>query len=274
MRVHGEPMRLFVSSLWRHPPPDLAARTERCLAAAAERWRGSQGGRIFFRADDIAVPGSQFMRLLEIFARHRVPLCLAVVPAWLTRPRWQALQAAGRDCAYLWCWHQHGWRHANHERQGKKQEFGTARPPIELEHDIQRGRRRLEKLMGTRFYPVFTPPWNRCDGRALAVLEKLGYAGVSRSTGSRPAPPAGLPGFDVAVDLHTRRETAAGPGWDSLFAELLRAIAAGSGGIMIHHRFMNQAAFEFLDLLLQKMSSHRNLRLVSFKDLAGNPGPL
>ena len=266
-------MRAFVSSIWRHPPPDLAIRTERCLAAAAEHWKGNERARIFFRADDIAVPGSRFARLLEIFSRHRVPLCLAVVPAWLTPPRWQVLKEAGKDSASLWCWHQHGWRHANHERQGKKQEFGPARSRRRLQRDIQHGRQRLEKLMGTRFYPVFTPPWNRCDVRALTVLEKLGYAGISRSAGSRPAPPAGLPGFDVTVDLHTRRETAAGSGWNNLLGELFRTISAGSGGIMIHHQRMNHAAFDFLDLLLKMISSHRKLQPVSFKDLADNPGP-
>jgi len=263
-------MKYDVSSIWQRLPTDLVSKIERCVAAGCERTAAGGGSRIFFRADDIAVPGQQFARLLQIFSRYRAPLCLAIVPAWLTRPRWSALRRIAQKAGSRWCWHQHGWRHTNHEVEGKKQEFGPARSRDDLEHDILCGRQRLEKLLGEEFYPVFTPPWNRCDQKALEVLKHLGYAAVSRSRGSRPQPSEGLPSYDVNVDLHTRKEKTPAAGWANLFDELQPAIASGRCGIMIHHQLMNQAAFNFLEILLKVLTRHKELKLVDFEDLGAS----
>jgi len=256
-----------VSPIWHHQPADLIARTESCIQSACEQAANPEEAFIFFRADDVAAPGSRFTRLLEVFSFHRAPLCLAVVPAWLTQPRWQALNRAGQRAPSRWCWHQHGWRHTNHETQGKKQEFGPSRSRTDLEHDIRCGRQRLENVLGKHFYPVFTPPWNRCDHKTLAVLKNLGYAAVSRSRINSPPSPKGLPSLDVNVDLHTRKEKSPAAGWQNLFDELRRGIASGQCGIMIHHQRMNGAAFDFLEILLMALAGHKKIRLVNFKDL-------
>jgi hypothetical protein len=256
-----------VSSIWQRLPADLVARTESCVRTACEQASNQGEAFIFFRADDIAAPGSRFRRLLEVFSFHGAPLCLAVVPAWLTTARWQAISGLGKNAARLWCWHQHGWRHVNHALEGKKQEFGPQRSPADLAQDIRRGRQRLRTLMGKSFYPVFTPPWNRCGPEALATLKSTGYLAVSRSRGSRPPSPPGLPSFDVNVDLHTRKEASPTAGWDNLFNELHQAISEGCCGIMIHHQRMNPAAFDFLDILLKVLKAQNKLHLVHFKGL-------
>jgi len=260
-------MQHEVSAIWHRLPADIVNRTERCVAAGCEQQSRSGDAHLFFRADDIAVPGRNFTRLLKIFSDYRVPLCLAVVPAWLTRPRWLALKGLAQDAASRWCWHQHGWRHVNHETKGKKQEFGPTRSRADLEHDIGGGRQRLENLLGQDFYPVFTLPWNRCDQKTLDVLEDLGYAAVSRSRGSRPPASGGLASVDVNVDLHTRKEKTPAAGWQNLFDELQQAIAAGHCGIMVHHQRMNRAAFDFLDILLKTLKTQKDLELVHFKNI-------
>jgi hypothetical protein len=196
--------------VWRSGPSLGQTDLERCIDAAGERVAG--GVRVYFRADDVAVPGRRFQRMMELFAARRAPLSLAMVPAWLTPGRWRQVSAAASRLPELWCWHQHGWRHADHEPAGKKQEFGPARPAGALRFDISRGRARLESILGRHFYPVFTPPWNRCSGDALRILTELGFAAVSRSRGAQPPAPAGLPEVAVDVDLHTRRD--ADPGRD------------------------------------------------------------
>lgn len=248
-------------------PSDIVSRTTRCVASGIEQKTARGDVVVFFRADDIAVPGILFSKLLALFDRYRIPLCLALVPAWLTKQRWLALQKRATDSPARWCWHQHGWRHVNHETKGKKQEFGPERTPAELECDIDRGRQRLEDLLGKYFFPVFTPPWNRCDEKALDVLKKLDYAAVSRSRGSRPVSPAGLPSIDVNVDLHTRKERTATAGWQKLFDELQRAIESGHCGIMIHHQRMNAAAFEFLGILIRTLAEHAEIKFMDFRDL-------
>jgi hypothetical protein len=121
--------------------------------------------------------------------------------------------------------------------------------------------------LGKNFFPVFTPPWNRCDQKVLELLKEMDYAAISRSRGSKPPPPEGLLNIDVNVDLHTRKEKRPGVGWDNLFNDLQQAIASGRCGIMIHHQRMNQIAFDFLEILLMALVRNKKLNLVHFEDL-------
>jgi len=261
-------MQSYVSPIWRSFPTDLVDRTERCVHSASEQFGNKGTGHIFFRADDVAAPGRNFAKLMDIFRRQRVPLCLAVVPAWLTGRRWQYLNGLGAKESSLWCWHQHGWRHVNHEIDGKKQEFGASRNRLDIKRDLMQGKRRLEDLMEAEFFPVFTPPWNRCSLSTLQVLRDLGYVAVSRSRGSRPKVAGELTDFFVNVDLHTRKEWEPTLGWRNLFNELQQAIPSDRCGIMIHHQRMNAAAFDFLEMLIGILVRHRELQLVNFKHLA------
>lgn len=257
------------ASLWHAVPADIAPRIERCLAGACEQRETRGPVPVFFRADDIAVPGKQFFRLMALFTLYRIPLCLSVVPAWLTAYRWRQLKQAGSKTPELWCWHQHGWRHVNHEKNDRKQEFGPSRPLDKITADLLRGRQRLESLLGKDFYPVFVPPWNRCGPATLKQLKSLGYHAISRIRGSVPPPPSGLPDFQVNVDLHTRREGNPHEGWHQLLNDLGGAVTNGRCGIMIHHRLMNVAAFDFLEILLKTIVSHKVLHPTLFKGLTG-----
>ena len=261
-------MPCHIASIWHSVPADIGQKIDRCLAGACEQCDTRAPVPLFFRADDVAVPGRQLVRLMSLFSSFYVPLSLAVVPAWLTRTRWQHIKKIGSQAPGLWCWHQHGWRHANHEKMGKKQEFGPERSALEIGKDLVRGRRRLESLMGKDFYPVFTPPWNRCGLETLNQLKELGYHAVSRSAGSLPPPPEGLPDFQVNVDLHTRRDPDPGAGWQGLFTDIETAVGSGCCGIMIHHRLMNDAAYEFLGLFLTSIVSQKGLFATDFRGLA------
>jgi peptidoglycan/xylan/chitin deacetylase (PgdA/CDA1 family) len=258
-------VKATASAVWRDLPADWSAQLVACLAKA-DRMR-SDDTALFFRADDVAVPGRQMQRLLEIFTRHTSPLGLAVVPAWLMAPRWQALGRMGGKRMDLWCWHQHGWRHQNHEPLGKKQEFGPSRSAEALAGDLTRGRQRLEAIMGEAFAPLFTPPWNRCSEMTLALLKEMGYKAVSRSRGSQPPAPPGLPDHAVAVDLHTDRTPNAAMGWRRLTEALTIGLSRPVCGIMIHHQRMNEAAFRFLDTLMETLSRHPRLTIVDVRKL-------
>ncbi len=255
------------SDIWRNDTPDLKKRLSWCFETSMEMTEADPV-IIHFRADDVGVPSRTFTALAEVFQKHRIPLSLAVVPTWLGRSRWSDLAALTAGSPDLWCWHQHGWRHQNHEPEGKKEEFGRSRPAGEIEADLVRGRDRLHGLMGDRFFPAFTPPWNRCGVDALRLLEALGYRAVSRSQGSRPPSPVGLPEFSVNVDLHTRKDKGPDEGWRRLFAEFGHALTGGYCGVMIHHQRMNRAAVDFLDLLLAEITRCKRCRAVHLGDLA------
>lgn len=259
-----------VSSLWFYQPSNLPSKVERCIDIACEHGAFKRPKYVFFRADDVAVPGNNFARLLALFTTYGAPLSLAVAPAWLTRLRWQHIKELGKKIPSLLCWHQHGWRHVNHEKDGKKQEFGPNRSHDEIRKDIINGRNRLENLMEDSFYPVFTPPWNRCNLATLNVLKELGYYAVSRTKGSRPPSPNGLVDFQINVDLHTRKAAKPIEDWGCLFTELFQAISSGTCGVMIHHQRMNDAAFGFLELFLKSVVKRKDLILVHFKDMIAN----
>ena len=253
------------SRVWIRVPTDVRERLYECIQMV----RRQTDSLIYFRADDVAVPGSQLARLMKLFQRYRAPLCLGVVPAWLTAVRWNEISRFGRHTRDLWCWHQHGWRHINHEQQGRKLEFGPARSAAQILADLDRGRQRLASLMDRDFFPVFTPPWNRCDENTLDLLKRLGYAGVSRTGRAEPQTPAGLPEFPVHVDLHTRKDPDPASGWSKLLTELFQALSSGRCGIMIHHQRMNEPAFAFLEMLLEILARQNHFRLVHFRDLVG-----
>jgi peptidoglycan/xylan/chitin deacetylase (PgdA/CDA1 family) len=241
------------SSLYRRVPLDIEHLLHRCLEEAAAKLQEDARVIVFFRADDIGVPGERFTKLVDLFRRKRFPLTLSVVPAWLTRPRWQQLQdLCGKD-QRLWCWTQHGWRHVNHEPRGKKLEFGPSRTASRKREDLWLGFHRLREIMGEVFVPAFTPPWNRCDQQTLNALQGLGFQALSRNSGAQPPAPAKISEYSVSVDLHTRKELDDSHGWRNLCEELRDNLANGFCGIMLHHQRMNHGAFVFLELLLDKL---------------------
>ncbi len=250
--------------LWRRPPADALERLERAIGNASGR-----PATVFFRADDIGLPGSQLAGMTALFVRRGVPLALAVVPTWLPM-RHADLKSQLAPGGDLWCLHQHGFRHANHE-QGtparKKSEFGPARSVEAKQRDIFRGRDILESHFGERLYPLFTPPWNRCDGETLSILAELGFKAVSRSAGARPTTPRDLQELTVNVDLHTRKEPTAESALAALLDELEQGLAKGHCGIMLHHQRMNRAALEFLDRLLTVIGRTAGLRMAHPADL-------
>nr|NJM01228.1 hypothetical protein [Desulfobacula sp.] len=163
-----------ISGIYQSQDPGLLGKIRDGVREQLRTAPAGQEIKIFFRADDIAAPSKNFSRMMGLFLKYQVPLCLAVVPAWLTPKRWEAMaefREKGRD---LFCWHMHGYRHMNYEPQGKKQEFGPARTARVVLNDLIKGRERLETIMGKDLTPVFTPPWNRCSRDALMMLKKPG----------------------------------------------------------------------------------------------------
>ncbi len=228
---------------------------------------GSGYSTVFFRADDIGVPSVMFTAMIELFKKYRMPLCLAVVPSWLTPARFDALERA-TEGSKLFCWHQHGWTHRNHETTGKKQEFGDSRSFQNVADDIVRGMNRLSKILGDEFYPVFTPPWNRCGDATLKTLEKLHFAGVSRSVGATPPIPPTFRDFQVNVDLHTRKEQNPHESFEKLCSEIQLSLSRGRSGIMLHHQRMNRNSLFLLESLLQIFYQTKNIAVRHFRDLA------
>lgn len=237
-----------ISACWLAPPEAIRAAAH---AAADAFLQSSPKSRCFFRADDIGAPGDNCRRMMDMFRHADVPLHMAVTPAWLTPARWTILRDWAGNGEFIW--HQHGWRHVNHQRSGKKGEFGTDRTLVQKTADLRKGRKKLETIMGDEFRPLFTPPWNRFDAETGEALAQLGYTAVSRWEGEhRKVPlPDALPDIPVNVDLHTRTETAPEEGLAALVDQFREATTTGCVGVMLHHQRMNDAAFDFLAQVLE-----------------------
>ena len=222
---------------------------------------------IYFRADDIGVLSTPFETLINLFNGYRIPLCLAVVPAWLTSQRVSAISQLCEMSSSLWCWHQHGWQHKNHQRSGKKGEFGSDRSAAAIKNDILKGRDRLKALLGPSFAPFFTPPWNRCSDETLNQLAQAGFQAISTDQSRDRHRVSPLPDLAVNVDLHTRREPDAESCLQGLASELESAARMGAIGVMIHHQRMNSSSFTLLEGLFKIIVRTPELIPVNFHSL-------
>lgn len=254
------------AALWQTPPAGWRDQ----LTAVLERGIGNHTPSIFFRADDIGAGGRAFEKICQIFRSYNAPLGMAVVPAWLSSARKEQLFAAAPLEEPLWGWHQHGWRHVNWQRIGKKSEFGEQRPFEKQWRDIWQGRQKMQDIFGGRFTNVFTPPWNRMAHATLKILQQLDFRGVSLAgpLPRGPKTPAVLKNLRIHVDLHTRKSRDAAADFKDLLEEL--SSLAGKrepGGIMIHHHRMTSFAFEFLDELLYLLKKHFGVHLLSFAEI-------
>jgi hypothetical protein len=213
---------------------------------------------VFFRDDDAGWGDKRLLRLIDCFAGHGLPLDLAVIPAALEPGLAETLRERPVGL------HQHGYAHVNHQREGRRCEFGSDRSRAEQEHDIATGQERLGALLGDRLDPVFTPPWNRCTPDTGEALVALGFAALSRE--HRAEPLGLLP--EVPVHLDVARLTS--EELDARFAAHVRD--GGPVGVMFHHAVMEDADFARADTLLALLAAHAHVRPRALTELVRASG--
>ncbi len=220
----------------------------------------------FFRDDDVGWRDDRLGHLLDLFARLRLPLDLAVIPAALEREgaielRERLEQAEGRLGV-----HQHGYAHLNHEPEGRKCEFGPARDRGQQLGDIEAGRARLDQLLGRAVEPIFTPPWNRCSVTTGRCLVELGFEVLSREARAAPLGIPKLRELPVQVDWSKRRDGVRLP--PGAIAELAAAAAERGGpvGTMLHHAVMEESDLRAAGELLTLLARHDRARCLRMRD--------
>jgi hypothetical protein len=221
----------------------------------------------FIRDDDAGWDDARQLALLDAAGAAGVPIDLAAIPQAVGGPLARELAARIDHHAALLGVHQHGCTHDNHETEGRKCEFGGARTPAAQQLDLQRGRARLQQLLGHRLDPIFTPPWNRCAPFTPELLARLGYVALSRDR-TAPAQSA-LPELSVDLDWCKHHRTGGPAAASQAWAEALRARRDDGQpfGLMLHHAAMQPDEFALLGPWLARLARHPRLRWRAMRTL-------
>jgi predicted deacetylase len=216
---------------------------------------------VFFRDDDAGWRDDRLRTLLDLFAARDVPIDLAAIPLDAT-PALAAELCARADGGHVGV-HQHGFAHVNHEREGRKCEFGPSRDAEAQLGDIRAGRERLGALFGAALQPMFTPPWNRCTADTGAALLELGVGVLSRDRTAVPLALPGLAELPVQVDWFAKRKGER-LGRAAVGEQLgARAAEPAPLGVMLHHAEMEDEDMAATAELLDLVSAHGSARCLS-----------
>jgi hypothetical protein len=224
--------------------------------------------RFWWRDDDAGANDARLLPLLRLAADRRVPVALAVVPAWLTA------SAAGRildepRATVL----QHGIAHADHSiPPAKKIELGGSADADDLLSELDRGRETLKKAFGDRFLPALVPPWNRIAPALLPRLSETELTGISTFGPRATDAPPGVTRVNTHLDLTLWREGARALPLDTALDRLARLVARHGDepiGILTHHQVMDADAFATLDRILALVQDHPGARLATTHELFG-----
>lgn len=225
---------------------------DKVKSALEQRQRQNRLLNFFLRDDDIDDDETSLRTLLQICFRHNMPVNLAVIPGRLTPAAASFLNDTLQQHPKLIELNQHGWIHLNHEREGKKCEFGTSRNFAEQLADIAAGQSRMNEAFGQNWFPVFVPPWNRCTATTATALDEVGFQALSREHSQTPFEGRRFAELPVTLDIYRWRGGAALRSPEDLADEFSRQIInLNDIGVLLHHKVMTAAAFDLLSDLLQ-----------------------
>jgi peptidoglycan/xylan/chitin deacetylase (PgdA/CDA1 family) len=234
----------------------------------ARRGRQAAPLRLFFRDDDVDEDEATLWRLLRLFMERNTPINLGVIPGRLTAACVEMLaESAGAAPAMIEL-NQHGWRHLNHEREGRKCEFGPSRTYAEQLADIAQGQARMTEAFGPNWFPVFIPPWNRCTEETRRALDQLGFRALSAKQGSAVVTGYRFEEISITIDLYRWNDGARLKSPEEVVDDLIAQLSRQQTiGVALHHKVMDEQAFFFLGSLLDTLASHPAVSSHTFQSL-------
>ena len=131
--------------------------------------------QFWWRDDDAQDVSPRLKRMLSIAQNFDVSVALSVIPVGTKAGLVKYLQASNQAQVLV-----HGYAHKNYARKGQaKRELGGARALNDIIEDLANGLALARASFGERVLPVMVPPWNRIAPKAVEVLPRLGYRGIS-----------------------------------------------------------------------------------------------
>ena len=214
----------------------------------------------FFRDDDAGWEDAALLQLLDVFEECGAPIDLAAIPESLDISLADELSKRLERTAVRV--HQHGRRHVNHQRDGRRCEFGSDRSYVQQHTDIVAGKAKLLDLFAT-IDPIFTPPWNRCTEATAACLAELSFRVLSCDTTASVHAVPGLDEVPVSVDWFAK-----GPvgqiGLDDLGRVIARRSTLGAPvGVMLHHGVTDASDLVAIGQFVTLLMGHPNANVVA-----------
>jgi hypothetical protein len=239
------------------------------LERECDAWAAIERTATWWWRDDDAIEATPALE--ELLRVARGPIALAVIPANLQPSLEPAIQG-WPEARVL----QHGYAHRNHAPEGgRKTEFPDERDPGAIERDLTAGFRQLSESFGAQFLPVLTPPWNRIGERTVAILQSIGFMGLTRYLPRAQPRVHGVNLVNTHVDIIDWRGRHGPPGGFLGEAECLdlllghfRARRIGAAdpeeptGILSHHLVHDPATWRFLEKLRDFLANQAATRLL------------
>lgn len=224
---------------------------------------------VFFRDDDAGWANDRLYLLLDEFAKVEIPIDLAVIPEALEDGLGHELLSRWRQNEHRLGFHQHGYSHANHEKEGRKCEFGNSRSKDKQKDDLAKGQHVLRNVLGHSLDPFFTPPWNRCTQATVECLGELNFQLLSRDITATNLASSTIKQIPVHIDWSKIIKSSG-----HALPEMGEVIASNFAsnkltGIMLHHEDMDKEQLQPLAELLAVFSGHNKLRGLLLRDTLG-----
>jgi len=163
---------------------------------------------------------------------------------------------------------QHGWLHQNHEREGRKCEFGASRAYAEQLADIMQGQARMNEAFGPNWVPVFIPPWNRCTEETRRAIDHLGFRALSAKQGISVVTGYRFEEISITLDLYRWNGGARLKAPEEVVSELIAQLSRQQTiGVVLHHKVMDEQAFFLLVSLLDTLAAHPAVSFHTFQSL-------
>jgi len=242
------------------------------LAAELDQWATTgKIATLWWRDDDATQTGDALERLLSL-GDGAVPLTLAVIPKQAEAELAERVSSTLHVTVV-----QHGWRHRNHRPQGERSvEFGSGRSTDVMVDELGQGKARLQALFGTRFIPVFVPPWNRITLELAPFFPGLDMAGLSTFGPRKPVPDWPVTVVNTHVDPILWRDRKRFIGDSNTLAGLVAHLAARRQGLvdkdeptglLTHHLVHGEDIWHFLSQLLAVTLRHPGARWLSTAEI-------
>ena len=232
------------------------------LGRELDRWAAvSRRPRLWWRDDDAGDATPALERLLDLAARHSLPLVLAVIPGSEGLDRLAAALAA-RPRVFV---AQHGVAHENRRHAGERDtEFRHDEPPAAIASRIAAGWPAVAVL--PRALKLYVPPWNDSHPALHMALRLAGFDAFSAGEG------AALPNLDLRqahaqVDLLRWKPAPRFRGGADTLSRLRRILRQrrlagdwnGPVGLLTHHLVHDAEAWDFLEELLRRLAADRRI---------------